>query len=128
VRTEQEKRWHQADRCRQFTTSSGCQGSLQSSYDKDGSWLLPVQLDFGVPRATEAAAHAARSYIAGLQTRQGLLKLDFGNAFNKVCRDNMFQTTHDELTELYPFVHMWYASAYLLNFGDHLLLSDKGVQ
>jgi hypothetical protein len=90
--------------------------------------FLPVQLGFGVPRATEAAAHAARSYIAGLQPGQGLLKLDFSNAFNKVRRDNMFQTVHDELPELYPFVHMCYASASLLNFGDHLLLSDEGAQ
>ena len=32
--------------------------------------FLPVQLGFGVPRATEAAAHATRSYITGLQPGQ----------------------------------------------------------
>jgi hypothetical protein len=73
--------------------------------------FLPVQLGFGVPRATEAAAHAAHSYIAGLQPGHGLLKLDFSNAFNKVRRDDTFQTVHDELPELYSFVHMCYASA-----------------
>ena len=90
--------------------------------------FLPVQLDFDVPSATEAVAHAARSYIAGLQPGQGLLKLDVSNPFNKVRRDNMFQAVHDELPELYPFVHMCYARASLLNFGDHLLLSDEGAQ
>ena len=40
----------------------------------------------------------------------------------------MFQTIHDELPEMYPFVHMCYASASLLNFGDHLLLPDEGAQ
>ena len=59
----------------------------------------------------------------GLRTRgQGPLKFDFSNAFNEVRRgkmfQNMFQTVHDELPELYPFVHMCYTSASLLSFGD----------
>ena len=33
---------------------------------KMSSRLLPVHIGFGVPRATEAAAHAARAYVAGL--------------------------------------------------------------
>ena len=45
-----------------------------------------------------------------------------------VHRNNLFQTVHDVLPELYPFVHMCYASSSLLNFGDYLLLSDEGVQ
>ena len=40
----------------------------------------------------------------------------------------MLQTVHDELPELYAFVHMCYASSSLLNFGDQLLLSDEGFQ
>lgn len=90
--------------------------------------FMPVQLGFGVPHATEAAAHAARAYISSLQPGQGLLKLDFKNAFNTVRRDSMLQTVHEELPELYPFVHMSYATTSLLNFGDHMLLSDEGFQ
>ena len=90
--------------------------------------FLPFQIGFGIPRATEAAAHAARTYIASLQPGEGLLKLDFRNAFNLVRRDSMFQTVHEEMPELYPFVHMCYYSASLLNFGEHLLLSDEGLQ
>jgi len=90
--------------------------------------FLPFQLGFGVPRATEAAAHAARAYVSSMRPGQGLLKLDFKNAFNTVRRDNMFQAVHDEMPELYPFVHMCYASASLLNFGEHLLSSDEGAQ
>ena len=90
--------------------------------------FLPVQLGFGVPRATEAAVHAARSFISGLQPGQAFVKLDFMNAFNTIRRDNIFQTVHDELPELYPFVSMCYSSASLLNFGEHLLLSDEGAQ
>ena len=32
------------------------------------------------------------------------------------------------MPELYPFIHMCYSSASLLNFGEYLLLSDEGVQ
>jgi hypothetical protein len=90
--------------------------------------FLPVQIGFGIPRATEAAAHAARAFVAGLQPGEGLLKLDFKNAFNMLRRDNMFQTVFEEIPELYPFVHMCYSTASLLNFGEYLLLSDEGVQ
>jgi len=44
--------------------------------------FYPMQLGFGIPRATEAAAHAARCYIQHLQPRYGILKLDFSKAFN----------------------------------------------
>jgi hypothetical protein len=90
--------------------------------------FLPVQVGFGVPRATEAAAHAARVFVSSLQRGEGLLKLDFKNAFNTVRRDSMLQTVHDELSELYAFVHICYATSSLLNFGDQLLLSDEGFQ
>ena len=56
------------------------------------------------------------------------MKLDFKNAFNVIRRDNLFQTVREEMPELYPFVHMCYFSASLLNFGEYLLLSDEGVQ
>ena len=40
----------------------------------------------------------------------------------------MFQIVEEEIPELYPFVHMCYSSASLLNFGEYLLFSDEGVQ
>jgi len=66
--------------------------------------FLPVQVGFGISRATEDVAHAARAYIAGLQPCEGLLKLDFQNAFNMVRHDIIFQTVVEEMPELYPFV------------------------
>ena len=41
----------------------------------------PVQVGFGIPRATEA-----RTFISGLRRDGGFLKLDFKNAFNTVNR------------------------------------------
>jgi len=90
--------------------------------------FLPIQLGFGVPRATEAAAHATRRFVADLQPGCGLLKLDFCNAFNTIRRDAMFDAVRQELPELYPFVYMCYNNSSLLSFGDHLLHSDEGVQ
>mgnify|MGYP003503029475 FL=1 len=70
--------------------------------------FLPIQLGFGIPRGTEAAVHATRQYIAGLQPGHGLLKLDFNNAFNTIRRDAVFDAVRQELPELYPFVYMCY--------------------
>jgi hypothetical protein len=93
----------------------------------DGSFL-PILLGFGVPRVTEAIVHATLRYIADLHPNQGLLKLDFSNAFNAIPRDNMFAVVNEELSELYPFIYLCYNNASLLSFGSHLLSSDEGSQ
>jgi len=90
--------------------------------------FLTVQVDFGISRATEAVAHAARAYIAGLQPGEGMLKLNFQNVFNMVRRDIIFQTVLDKMPELYPFVQLCYSAASVLTFGEYLLLSDESVQ
>jgi hypothetical protein len=51
--------------------------------------LAPHQLGVGVKLATEAAAHASRTYINNLASGQAVLKLDFNNAFNSLHRDIM---------------------------------------
>jgi len=90
--------------------------------------FMPVQLGFGVPRATEAAVHAAREFVSGLQPGQGVLKLDFFNAFNTIRRDSMFESIRELVPELYPFVHLCYSQASHLSFGEFLLTSDEGAQ
>ena len=105
-----------------------CKAACKAVMSRMASRFQPVQVGFGVPGATEAAAHAARAYVAGLQPGQGMLKLDFINAFNAVSRDEVLRVVHDELPELYTFVHMCYAGSSLLNFGEHQLRSDEGLQ
>jgi hypothetical protein len=78
--------------------------------------FAPVQIGFGVPRATEAAAHAARRYIHDLQRGEGVLKMDFSNALNSVHRDSIFGAVHDELPELYTFIFMCYSNSSFLSF------------
>jgi len=72
--------------------------------------FLPVQVSFGISRATEAVAHAACAYTAGLRPGEGLLKLDFQNASNMVHRDIIFQTVLEEMPELYPFVRLLFCN------------------
>jgi len=96
--------------------------------EKMAATVMPVQLGFGVPRATEAAVHAARRYVTDLKSGQGLLKLDFSNAFNTIRRVTMFESVRELLPEIYPFVLMCYSNASMLRFGPHLIMSDEGVQ
>jgi len=49
--------------------------------------LSNTQIGFGIPKATEAAAHATRCYISQMHAGQAMLKLDFTNAFNSIHRD-----------------------------------------
>ena len=55
------------------------------------SILSPRQLGYGVSKGAEAAVHAARLYINNLGSNKAVLKLDFINAFNSICRDKMLK-------------------------------------
>jgi len=72
---------------------------------KIAACFLPVMVDFGISHATEAVAHAARAYIAGLQTGEGLVKLDFQNAFNMFRHFIILQTVSEEIPE-FDFVNL----------------------
>jgi hypothetical protein len=90
--------------------------------------LAPHQLGFGVQLGAEAAAHAARSFLNGMENGQALLKIDFTNAFNTMHRDVMLSVIHDELPELFPFIDSCYAGRSFLQFGQYTLMSDEGPQ
>jgi hypothetical protein len=49
--------------------------------------FAPVLTGLGVKRATEAAA---QPYIHDVQHGEGVLKMDFSNAFNSVYRHRIF--------------------------------------
>ena len=57
--------------------------------------LAPHQLGVGVKLATEAAAHACRTYVNNLTSGQAVLKLDFNNAFNSLHRDIMLMAVNN---------------------------------
>ena len=89
--------------------------------------LAPRQLGFGVKGGVEAAVHSARLYLRNLEPQQVLLKLDFKNAFNSVCRDKMLSAVH-VLVPVLPFVHSAYSSPSSLFWDDKSLQSCEGVQ
>ena len=56
--------------------------------------LAPRQLGYGSPLGSEAAVHAARSYLESVSSPSDklMLKMDFRNAFNSLRRDKMLQS------------------------------------
>jgi len=90
--------------------------------------LAPIQLGFGVRQGAEAAAHAARSFLANLSNGEALLKIDFTNAFNTLSRDVMLEVIREELPQLYPFIDSCYSGQSFLRFGQYTLLSAEGPQ
>lgn len=90
--------------------------------------LAPSQLGFGVQQGGEAAAHAARSFLANLIDGHALLKIDFTNAFNTLSREEMLNVIHNELPELYPFIDSCYSDPSFLRFGQYTIISDEGPQ
>ena len=90
--------------------------------------LSPIQLGFGIELEAEAAVHAATRYLEALDCGQGLLKLDFSNAFNTISRDILLHAVASDLPELFKFVNNCYAEQSNLFFGPYIILSAEGVQ
>ena len=93
-----------------------------------GALLAPRQLGYGTALGCEAAVHATRLYLRHLQSSQVILKLNFKNAFNCICRDKMLQAVSDLAPELAPFVYSAYSEPSYLFWGGNSLLSLEGVQ
>jgi len=54
--------------------------------------LGPRQLGVGVRGGAEAVVHAVRSYVSSASPYHAIVKLDFQNAFNTVCKDCIFES------------------------------------
>ena len=90
--------------------------------------LAPHQLGVGVKLATEAAAHASRTYINNLTAGQAVSKLDFNNAFNSLHRDIMLMAVKNYLPHLRNYVELCYAQPIELYFGNEIIMSEEGAQ
>ena len=69
-----------------------------------GSTLAPLQLGSGIAHGCEAAVHAARSFLSTLPKDNIMLKLDFKNAFNSICRDKNLEVVKEVAPEIFPYV------------------------
>ena len=101
-------------------------GKLMSSEMAD--LLSPRQLGYGIRGGAEAAVHAARCYLSSMPSDQGLVKLDFKNAFNSTRRDRMLEATLSFAPDIFPLVYSAYSAPSHLFWGDRLLSSAEGVQ
>ena len=86
------------------------------------SLLAPRNLGYSVPGDVEAAVHAACYVLQNLDSNSAFLKLDFRNAFNSICQDQIL-TAVKELA-LYPM--FYHVILHLLHcFGKTMSLSLK---
>ena len=57
-----------------------------------------------------------------------MIKVDFRNAFNSICRDMMLKAVENYIPDLLPFVHSAYSSPSILLWGDSHVPSAEGIQ
>lgn len=96
--------------------------------DEMTNLLAPHQLGYGVRGGAEAAVHAARRFLHGMDQKQAIVKLNFANAFNSVRRDCVLSAVQILCPILYPFIHSAYAASSNLVWGDRSITSAEGVQ
>lgn len=93
-----------------------------------GDSLLPLQLGVGASGGCEAAIHSTRRFLAQLPSDHVLVKLDFVNAFNCVRRDAVLAAVASTVPDIYRFCSLAYHHTSILQFGQHIILSQEGVQ
>ena len=96
--------------------------------DQVATMLSPRQLGVGVAGGCEAAVHAVRRFVSGMQKGDVVVKLDFSNAFNSIHRDVVLKAVSDLVPGVYRFCHSAYFADSFLKFGKYTILSQEGVQ
>jgi hypothetical protein len=81
-----------------------------------------------VKGGTEAAVHAAKFYLRVSNPEDLLVKLDFSNAFNCICKDKVLDAVETLVPKLLSFVHATYSSPTTLFGGEKNIPSSKGIQ
>lgn len=91
--------------------------------------LQPNQLGVGIKNGVEAGAHTARIYFNSKhKSIRIFLKIDIKNAFNEIRRDAMLNEIKKNIPELFRFVEQCYRQPSNVYYGEHLILSQLGVQ
>ena len=92
--------------------------------------LWPLQLGVAVPNGAEAAVHVTRQWSDrnALDLDKVVLRVDFCNAFNTVCRGSLLREVRARFPGLACWADWCYSSPSTLRFGQHKLQSCCGVQ
>lgn len=108
-----------------------CKLALLVHFDKDTSILKPHQYGVGVPNGAEAIVHSVASIQETLADDEGILQIDFTNAFNLVNRDRMFALVKEHypaLSNLVNYLYMNQGTLKVGSKGQNNLKSCVGVQ
>ena len=92
------------------------------------SILTPHQLGCGVRAGVDAAVHSTRDTFSSASDSQIFLKLDIRNAFNTMRRDHIAECLRKYAPSLLITFVSCYSEPSYLAFGEHILLSDEGLQ
>jgi len=92
--------------------------------------LFPRQLGEGVQGGAECVVHAARAYLDSKSPWHALVKLDYTNAFNSICRVAIFEAVSRQILpyDLLPYVLSAYNVLTILHFGEFTIALSEGVQ
>ena len=92
--------------------------------------LLPgKQVGVGVEGGIEAATETVRDFaFRHIGQDKVVLKIDFSNAFNTVCRNTLLNQTRAHLPKLSRFVEWCYVYPSSLVYGEVVVQSQSGVQ
>jgi hypothetical protein len=95
------------------------------------SHLNPHQLGVGTRSGGESIIHATQAILSDSTipaNNKWVLQIDFKNAFNCMDRTHLFEEVREHAPGLSAFVEWSYGSKSWLFFGDHILLSETGLQ
>ena len=89
--------------------------------------LLPTQLGVGVPGGAEFLIHRARDWVRFPMPGEGLLQLDFRNAFNCMDRTSMLAAIAQFCPQLLPYAIACYGCPASLYYTGGVIPSESGV-
>ena len=90
-----------------------------------------IQLGVGVSGGAEAIIHSAKityEKILNAESNEGVLQIDFRNAFNSVKRSHLLQAACDFIPGIAAFTYFCYSQHVPLLYNNASLQSESGVQ
>jgi len=88
----------------------------------------PPAVGVGVRGGCKAAVHAARSYLEGRSPGEGILNIDYKNAFNCVRRGLCWMQWQSIFLTCFLLFHQLMRPLRFSFFGEFVVVSGEGVQ
>ena len=89
--------------------------------------LLPLQVGVGLPGGAEQVIHKVRHWLLYAPPGEGLLQLDFSNAFNCFDRGTLLQAVAISCPAFLPYATACYGQPAALYHSSGVLSSEAGV-